>query len=203
MAMIPRSSARQATDAGKTWRQDGGGELTVGSASVSGRGSVSDLRLAACVGGSGERDGRARSARGGQGGLSVPKPPCGVSGLRHAERSRPRPTLSASRVPHTNTLTPSHTQPATREPRAGPAGGPQFPDTLALKTDRHCADIEIMSIEMGTLKGFAPPFGSPPATASPLASLGLAMPSHDGAPPATRAREARGGRGGLSVPKSP
>jgi hypothetical protein len=29
---------------------------------------------------------------------------------------------------------------------------------------------------MGTLKGFAPPFGSPPATASPLASLGLAMP---------------------------
>jgi len=57
--------------------------------------------------------------------------------------------------------------------------------------------------DMGTLKGFAPPFGSPPATASPLASLGLAMPSHDGAPPATRAREARGGRGGLSVPKSP
>ena len=29
------------------------------------------------------------------------------------------------------------------------------------------------------------------------------MPSHDGAPPATRAREARGGWGGLSVPKSP
>ena len=78
---------------------------------------------------------------------------------------------------------------------------------------------------MGTLKGFASPFGPPPATASPLASpfgdfgtctfpttparctralaLGLAMPSHDGAPPATRAREARGGRGGLSVPKSP
>jgi len=56
---------------------------------------------------------------------------------------------------------------------------------------------------MGTLKGFAPPFGPPPATASPLASLGLAMPSHDGAPPATRAREAQGGRGGLSVPKSP
>ena len=29
---------------------------------------------------------------------------------------------------------------------------------------------------MGTLKGFAPPFGPPPATATPLASLGLAKP---------------------------
>jgi hypothetical protein len=29
---------------------------------------------------------------------------------------------------------------------------------------------------MGTLKGFAPPFGPPPATFSPLALLGLAMP---------------------------
>ena len=29
---------------------------------------------------------------------------------------------------------------------------------------------------MGTLKGFALPFGPPPATASPLASLGLAKP---------------------------
>jgi HEAT repeat protein len=29
------------------------------------------------------------------------------------------------------------------------------------------------------------------------------IPSRDGPPPATRAREARGGRGGLSVPKSP
>jgi len=44
---------------------------------------------------------------------------------------------------------------------------------------------------MGTLKGFAPPFGPPPATTSPLASLGLAKPSRDGAPLA-RAREARG-----------
>ena len=35
------------------------------SASVSGRGSVSDQRKAARVGGSRERDGRARSARGG------------------------------------------------------------------------------------------------------------------------------------------
>jgi len=54
---------------------------------------------------------------------------------------------------------------------------------------------------MGTLKGFALPFGPPPATSSPLASLGLAKPSRDGAPPA-RAREAWGGRGGLSVPKA-
>jgi len=65
---------------------------------------------------------------------------------------------------------------------------------------------------MGTLKGFALPFGPPPATASQLASsfgdfgtctfpttsarysralaLGLANPSHDGAPPA-RARANR------------
>jgi hypothetical protein len=56
---------------------------------------------------------------------------------------------------------------------------------------------------MGTLKGFALPFGPPTRHHPPLASLGLAMPSHDGAPPATRAREARGRRGGLSVPKSP
>ena len=34
---------------------------------------------------------------------------------------------------------------------------------------------------MGTLKGFAPPFGSPPATPTPLASLGLAKPSRAGA----------------------
>jgi hypothetical protein len=30
---------------------------------------------------------------------------------------------------------------------------------------------------MGTLGGFAPPFGPPPATSSPLASLGLAKPA--------------------------
>ena len=41
---------------------------------------------------------------------------------------------------------------------------------------------------MGTLKGFAPPFGPPPASASPLASLGLAIPR-------TGAREARVGQG--------
>jgi len=29
---------------------------------------------------------------------------------------------------------------------------------------------------MGTLKGFASPFGPPPATSTPLASLGLANP---------------------------
>ena len=70
------------------------------------------------------------------------------------------------------------------------------------------------------------PFGPPPATTSPLASpfgdfgtctspatparyaralaLGLAIPSCDGAPPATRACEAQDGRGRrLSVPKPP
>jgi hypothetical protein len=84
--------------------------------SVSGRGSVSDQRKATCVGGS--RDGRARSARGGQGGLSVPKPPgVRLRGPRPAERSRPRLTLSASRTPHPNTLTPSLTRPATRSPQ--------------------------------------------------------------------------------------
>jgi hypothetical protein len=35
---------------------------------------------------------------------------------------------------------------------------------------------------MGTLKGFAPPFGPPPATPTPLASLGLAVPSRALAP---------------------
>ena len=70
---------------------------------------------------------------------------------------------------------------------------------------------------MGTLEGFAPPFGPPPATNHPLASLGLAKPF--GPPPATSsplaslgrarwyaagegARCARGGQGGLSVPKA-
>jgi hypothetical protein len=33
---------------------------------------------------------------------------------------------------------------------------------------------------MGTLKGFASPFGPPPASPTPLASLGLAMHSRDG-----------------------
>jgi hypothetical protein len=71
---------------------------------------------------------------------------------------------------------------------------------------------------MGTLRGFASPFGPPHPTATPLASLGLAKPfgpppaapprslrsaSRDGARRATRAREARGGRVGLSVPKPP
>jgi hypothetical protein len=71
---------------------------------------------------------------------------------------------------------------------------------------------------MGTLGGFASPFGPPPATSTPLASLGLAMPF--GPPPATTSPlaslglarwyaagegargSARGGRGGLSVPKA-
>jgi len=73
---------------------------------------------------------------------------------------------------------------------------------------------------MGTLKGFALPFGPPtrhhPPLASPFGDFGTctfpphplaalaprARPRHalrDGTPPATRAREARGGWGGLSV----
>jgi hypothetical protein len=43
---------------------------------------------------------------------------------------------------------------------------------------------------MGTLGGFAPPFDPSPATTSPLASLGLAMPYRDAALPA-RARANR------------
>ena len=35
---------------------------------------------------------------------------------------------------------------------------------------------------VGTLKGFAPPFGPPPATPTPLAPLGLATPSRALAP---------------------
>ena len=44
---------------------------------------------------------------------------------------------------------------------------------------------------MGTLKGFAPPFGPPPTTPTPLASLGLAIPSRDGARPAEPAGSPR------------
>jgi hypothetical protein len=63
---------------------------------VSGSGSVSDQRKAACVGGWRERDGRARSARGGQGGLSVPKP---LWGERPATREARTPSLHAFRLP--------------------------------------------------------------------------------------------------------
>jgi hypothetical protein len=56
---------------------------------------------------------------------------------------------------------------------------------------------------MGTLKGFAPPFGPPPAAASPLASLGLAIPARYGAPPA-RARTKCAGWAGWAVrPEGP
>ena len=56
---------------------------------------------------------------------------------------------------------------------------------------------------MGTLGGFAPPFGPPPAAPTPLASLGLAIPSRDGAPPA-RARAKRAGWVGWAVrPEGP
>jgi hypothetical protein len=51
-----------------------------------------------------------------------------VGGL--GERERPATRSSSSRKTPTNSLTPSPTRPATREPRAGPAGGPQFPDKL-------------------------------------------------------------------------
>ena len=37
-------------------------------------------------------------------------------------------------------------------------------------------------VHLGTLGGFAPPFGPPPASSSPLASLGLAKPSRALAP---------------------
>jgi hypothetical protein len=68
---------------------------------VSDSGSVSDQRGAASVG-----DSRVRE--------------------RHAARD------PSFRVPPTNslTLTLSPTRHATRDPRAGPAGGPQFPDKL-------------------------------------------------------------------------
>jgi hypothetical protein len=39
-----------------------------------------------------------------------------------------------------------------------------------------CMTIRQQSTQMGTLKGFAPPFGPPPATPTPLAPLGLAIP---------------------------
>ena len=79
---------------------------------------------------------------------------------------------------------------------------------------------------MGTLKGFASPFGPPPATPTPLASpfgdfgtctfpttparyaralaLGLAKPSRDGPRRATRARAKRAGWAGWAVrPEAP
>jgi hypothetical protein len=47
------------------------------------------------------------------------------------------------------------------------------------------------STVMGTLGGFASPFGPPPTTSSPLASLGLAKPSRDAALPAKPAGSAQ------------
>ena len=94
-------------DVGKPiWATGLPGHRRSASVRVSGSGSVSDQRKAACVGDSRERDGRARSARGGQGGLSVPKP----------QGRAARGTLSAFRVPHTNSLTLTPTRPATRGP---------------------------------------------------------------------------------------
>ena len=53
--------------------------------------------------------------------------------------------------------------------------------------------------EMGTLRGFALPFGPPHATDSPLASLGLAKPWRSGSGGQRgRARGVRGGQGGPS-----
>jgi hypothetical protein len=54
--------------------------------------------------------------------------PPGVGGSR--ERERARPAVRAFRVPHTNSLSPTLTLAATRDPRAGPSGGPEFPDKL-------------------------------------------------------------------------
>ena len=53
---------------------------------------------------------------------------------------------------------------------------------------------------MGTLKGFAPPFGPPPATPTPLASLGLARWGAAG----ESARGKRAGRAGWAArPEGP
>ncbi len=96
-------------------------------ATVRGSGSGSDQREAACVGDSRERDGRARSARGGQGGLSVPKPP---RGARPAARGALTPyAFRLPRTPHEHAAPHAH---STRDPRAGPSGDSQFPDRLSL-----------------------------------------------------------------------
>ena len=76
----------------------------------------------------------------------------------------------------------------------GTLGG--FPSPPALWLRR--AKPAFANAIMGTLGGFASPFGPPPATPTPLASLGLAIP------PATGAREARVGQGwGVTDPKGP
>ena len=54
----------------------------------------------------------------------------------------------------------------------GTLGGFPNPPTLWLRQAKPAVAYAIM----GTLGGFAPPFGPPPATFSPLALLGLAMP---------------------------
>ena len=56
-----------------------------------------------------------------------------------------------------------------------------FPNPPAMVRGEQSSPAPHAIIDMGTLKGFAPPFGPPPATPTPLASLGLAKPSRDGA----------------------
>ena len=53
---------------------------------------------------------------------------------------------------------------------------------------------------MGTLGGFAPPFGPPPASSPPLAALGLTNPSRDGTPPAKPAGSPRAPRPNTAKP---
>jgi len=63
----------------------------------------------------------------------------------------------------------------------GTLGG--FPYPPAMVRRRQSRRAPHADNNMGTLGGFAPPFGPPPATTSPLASLGLAIPC-DGSPQA-------------------
>ena len=73
---------------------------------------VSGARTAHSVSGSRERDGRARSARGGKDGLSVPKPP------RRERCAVPEPHTASRQTP-TNSLTLTPSRAATRVPQAG------------------------------------------------------------------------------------
>ena len=64
-----------------------------------------------------------------------------------------------------------------------------FPTPPALRLRR--AKPALAYAIMGTLEGFASPFGPPTPTPTPLAALGLAKPSRDGPPPARPAGSPR------------
>ena len=167
--------------------------------------------------GSGGRRGRARSARGGQGGLSVPKPPQGEPAFADAimgtlggfaspfgpPPAASSPLASLGLAKPSRTLAPAGDEGAREARGVGRVGCPsrsphKGSPPSPTRSWEPCNPPRVpmpafADAIMGTLGGFASPFGPPPAASSPLASLGLAKPSRAVAPAGNEgAREARG-----------